>query len=182
MKEVEKTLKNIVVILIVIAGLLFINTTVLLFRGGTSTNSTSEEETYDVSMFNKIDGTEFLKVIKNSKTQVIYLGRPSCDYCVQFLPTLQEAQTKLKYTTNYVDISDKTVSESSGYTEMVEKIDALTDKFNKDHNLTGDNAYKYLYGITPLIVLAKDGKIVDVWLGAADYDTFTEWLNDNGVK
>lgn len=181
----KKEKKRLFVLLYVILGLLVINTCFVIFDNGTTkTTGTPEEETtdgYDVSSFNAIDETGFLSTIKEKDLQVIYLGRATCGYCVEFLPTMKEAQTKLDYTTNYVDITAVDTS-SEDYTTMTTMINNMTETFNTEHNYTGDNAYEYLYGYTPMVVLAKNGKIVDVWVGYSDYDTFASWLSTNGIK
>lgn len=184
-ENIEKGLKTISIILIVIAALLALNTCALLFNSKSNANNTQtlseENEEYDVNMFTKINETNFLKTVKKTDSQVIYLGRATCGYCVKFLPTLQKAQQELKYKTNYVDITalDET---SDDYTSMVKMINDMTETFNKKHDLTGDSAYKYLYGYTPMVLISKNNKIVDVWVGYSEYETFVEWLNENGIK
>jgi thioredoxin-related protein len=181
----KKETKKLFLLLYIMLGLLVINTCFVIFDNGTTkTDNTKEEETtddYDVSSFNAIDETGFLETVNKSTLQVIYLGRATCGYCVQFLPTMKEAQDKLGYTTNYVDITAVDTS-SEDYTKMTTMINNMTETFNKEHNYTGENAYEYLYGYTPMFVLAKNGKIVDVWVGYSDYATFAAWLNENGIK
>ncbi len=180
----KKDVKRIYVLLYVILGLLVVNTCFVLFDSGTNTTKeTEEEETsdYDVSSFKAIDETEFLATVKDTDLQVIYLGRSTCGYCVQFLPTMKQAQEEYGYTTNYVDITAVDTS-SSDYTKMTTMINNMTATFNKEHNLTGEDAYEYLYGYTPMFLITKNNKIVDVWVGYSDYATFAAWLEANGVK
>ncbi|HOP65774.1 MAG TPA: thioredoxin family protein [Bacilli bacterium] len=181
----EKETKKLFVLLYIILGLLVINTCFVVFDNGTSTSNNKEEEEepseYDVSSFTAIDESEFLDVADKSSIQVVYLGRSSCGYCQKFLPTLKEAQEKLDYTTYYVDITTVDTT-SDDYTTMTTMINNMTDKFNETYGYTGDNAYTYLYGYTPMVVLVKDGKIVDIWVGYSTYDTFASWLSSNGIK
>jgi len=182
----KKDVKRIYVLLYVILGLLVINTCFVLFDNGSSNNNTTKEEEettdeYDVSSFNAMDETEFLATVKKTDLQVIYLGRATCGYCIQFLPTIKAAQEEYGYTTNYVDITAVDTS-SSDYTKMTTMINNMTATFNKEHSLTGEDAYEYLYGYTPTILITKNNKIVDVWVGYSDYDTFASWLEANGVK
>ena len=183
----KKDTKKIFILLYVMLGLLVINTCFVIFDGSTKTTTkteTTEEETnteYDVSSFNAINETQFLATVKKSDLQVIYLGRSTCGYCIQFLPSIKQAQTDYKYTTNYVDIT-KVDTSSDDYKSMTTMINNMTAAFNKEHNYTGDNAYEYLYGYTPMIAIAKDGKIVDIWVGYSDYATFASWLESNGIK
>lgn len=181
----KKETKRLFILLYVMLGLLVVNTCFVIFDNGTAkTNTTTEEEEtteYDVSSFTAIDETGFMETVDESSLQVIYLGRATCGYCVQFLPTMIEAQDQLEYTTNYVDITTVDTT-SADYTKMTTMINDMTDTFNKEHSYTGENAYEYLYGYTPMIVIAKDGKIVDIWVGYSDYDTFAAWLKENGIK
>ena len=181
----KKETKKLFLLLYIMLGLLVINTCFVIFDNGTTkTDNTKEEETtddYDVSSFNAIDETEFLATVKDTDLQVIYLGRSTCGYCVQFLPTMKQAQEEYGYTTNYVDITAVDTS-SSDYTKMTTMINNMTATFNKEHSLTGDDAYEYLYGYTPMFLITKNNKIVDVWVGYSDYDTFAAWLEANGVK
>ncbi len=181
----KKEKKRLFILLYAILALLVVNTCFVLFDGSSKSSNTNEEEEttseYDVSSFNAIDETEFLETVKESDLQVIYLGRATCGYCVQFLPTIKAAQEEYGYTTNYVDITAVDTS-SDDYTAMTTMINNMTDTFNTKNNYTGDNAYEYLYGYTPMILVAKDGKIVDIWVGYSDYDTFASWLESNGIK
>ena len=183
----KKDTKKLFLLLYVMLGLLVVNTCFVIFDGSSKTTTTDtkeEEETnteYDVSSFNKINETQFLATVKKSDIQVIYLGRATCGYCVQFLPNIKQAQEDYKYTTNYVDITAVDTS-SDDYKAMTTMINNMTDTFNKEHNYTGDNAYEYLYGYTPTILITKNNKIVDVWVGYSDYSTFASWLESNGIK
>ena len=182
----KKDTKKLFLLLYVMLGLLVVNTCFVIFDGSskTTTTDTKEEETnteYDVSSFNKINETQFLATVKKADIQVIYLGRSTCGYCIQFLPSIKKAQEDYKYTTNYVDITAVDTS-SADYKTMTTMINNMTDTFNKAHNYTGDNAYEYLYGYTPMILITKNNKIVDVWVGYSDYATFAAWLNENGIK
>ncbi len=185
-KKFLSELKVIKILLICLLVILTLNTCYIMFSGGNgsgSTNQTGEEtEEYDVSMFTAIDQTKFMSNLKSKDLKVTYFGRSSCGYCIQFLPTMQKAQTNLKFEMNYVDIT-KVDAESDDYKKMVELINAKTDDLNKRYGLTGsDEAYKYLYGYTPMVTITQNGKVVDVWVGYSDYDTFVSWLNDAGVK
>jgi thiol-disulfide isomerase/thioredoxin len=178
MKLEEKKLDRLLICSYIIIGLLVANTIVLFLSNvkittdgeksktaettdQTTDNSNSE---YDVSMMNSVDLDGVLKLFKSEKTQVIYLGRSTCGYCVQFLPVLQQAQKEYGYTTNYLDIT--TVSDPS---KLLEK----------------DNDEKFLeenYGATPMVILVKDGKLKDTWVGYSEYDEFAQFLEKNGFK
>lgn len=183
-KKLEKKVEVMTILLWVILGVLVLNTCFVIFNKGTVEKPIDETEAtdeYDVSSFNAINEEGFMAAIKKSDIQVIYFGRSTCGYCVQFLPTMKQAQEELKFTTQYVDIT-KVNTSSEDYTSMTTLINDQTEAFNKENGLKDNEAYKYLYGFTPMVVLAKDGKIVDVWVGYSSYETYKTWLTDNGVK
>lgn len=179
MKEETKLLEKLVKCAYVIIALLAINTLILLIsnidsnddkRSTTSPNTTENTEStatdYDVSMMDSVDMDKLIDLFDSKETQVVYLGRATCGYCVQFLPTLQQAQQDYGYTTHYLDIT--TVSEDD--------VSRLLEKDNEDGFL------KENYGATPMVFLVKDGKMVDTWVGYSEYDSFAQFLEKNGFE
>lgn len=178
MKEETKVLNKLLVCAYIIIALLAVNTIILFISNidsnnerssSSNTSASTETETsseYDVSMMNTVDMDGLLELFNSSETQVVYLGRATCGYCVQFLPTLQQAQSDYGYTTNYLDIT--TVSDSD-VTRLLEK--------DNDEGFLAEN-----YGATPMVFLVKDGKMVDTWVGYSEYDSFAQFLENNGFK
>ena len=176
----EKNLSKILVCLYIIVAILLVNTIVLIVSNGSidtsslsdnasnsNGNSESAENTeYDVSMFDEIT-TDDLEDVANSDTpQVVYIGRSTCGYCVQFLPSLQKAQSEYGYTTKYLDLTKIT---EDGEKEL----------------LTYDNDDKELeenYGATPQVLIFKDGELVDVSIGYLEYDALASFLEENGIS
>lgn len=170
-EKVEKMLKMIYVIFV----LVLINTVILVTSNLkiTTGDSNKESETtsegnqdYDVSMFEKVDFDKMMDKFESSDLEVIYIGRPTCGYCVKFLPVLQEAQEKFGYKTVYYDLTDVTQDETN----------KIIEKDNEDEFI------KTNFGATPMVLLVKDGKLVDGWVGYAEYDSFAEFLTKNGLK
>lgn len=171
MKEETKLLKKILACVYVIIALLAIDTIILFVtnvdistESKTKTTENTGSEEYDVSMMDTIDMDELMKTFDSKKTQVVYFGRSTCGYCVKFLPSLQKAQKEYGYKTKYVDIT--TVNDTS---ELMKK----------------DNEEKFLeqnYGATPMVILVKDGKMVDTWVGYSEYDEFAQFLEKNGFE
>lgn len=169
----EETLKKILMCAKVLIVFAVINTILLLIAVGEPSkkaSSSNETETsanseYDVSMFDEISSTEFINLFsdKDSGTNIIYLGREGCSYCVAFLPTLKQAQSEIGYTTKYLDIT--TVNE-----EDTEKIMGLNDFLNEN------------YGSTPIVIITKNGKYIDGSVGYTEYEDFISFLNENGIK
>lgn len=162
----EQQLKKLQVCVYIVIALLLVNTIALFASLKDPSDKVEEKESeetydYDVSMFDTINADEFEKAYKGSELQVVYFGRATCGYCVQFLPVLQQAQADYGYTTLYVDID---TIDSDG----IEKITGL------------DSYLSETYGQTPSVLLVKDGKIVDKQLGYTDYSTFASMLETNG--
>ena len=163
-------LTKIFYILIVIAVILMANLFVNIIKNGSSNNSTttdnSEENTeYDVSMFKEKTTTEAVESIQKGGTEIVYIGRSTCGYCVKFLPVLQQAQKEFNYTTTYIDLTKMTSDDQSTL-------------------LTLDNGEKYIsenFGYTPMVLIFKEGKLVKGWIGYSEYETFANFLTENGI-
>ena len=166
-------LNKLLVCAYVIIALLVINTFVLIVSNvdtkkstASTTTTTEENEEYDVSMMNTVNVDKVLKLYESKSAQVIYLGRSTCGYCVKFLPALQKAQKEYGYKTNYLDIT--TVSEED---------QAKLLKKDNDEGFLAKN-----YGATPMVLVVKNGKLVDTWIGYSEYDSFAKFIEDNGFK
>lgn len=166
----EDKLKRIEALIYAILVVLVVNTIVVFVSLGDTNkeenSQTEAEETtteYDVSMFKTVSTDELIEAYNGSDVQVVYFGRATCGYCVQFLPTLQQAQKDYGYKTLYVDITKVSSADQ-------ERIKALDQFFNEN------------YGRTPMVVLVKDGKIVDKHLGYTEYSSFAQFLENNGFE
>ena len=156
-----------IVLVLISIGLSFY--TLNYIKGGSSEPEQKEETKYDVSMFKKIDTSKFISLFKGDKKSLIYLGRSTCGYCVKFLPNLQKAQKEYGYKTYYLDITTVDKNEQSKIQEL--------DTFLKDN-----------YGYTPMVLVVKDGKIlnkeVDNYdgVGYTEYKTFEKFLQKLDYK
>lgn len=144
----------------------------ILVKGNTITPSTGTEVEeslgeYDVSDFDTLTTTDALAEIKKGETEIVYIGRETCGYCVQFLPILQQAQDEYDYKTIYIDLEQMTSDDQTKLLEL-------------------DNEEKYIeenFGYTPMVLVFKDGKFSTGWVGYAEYDTFAAFLKeDAGLK
>lgn len=170
-KEIKVIMNKILLCLYTIIVILVVNTTIVLLKDakfGTASASgdeTQESAEYDVSMFTNVTADTLEEAISSETAKLVYVGRSTCGYCVQFLPVLQQAQEDYDYETLYLDITTVTT------TEQQDKILA----FDNDEKFLEEN-----FGGTPMVLLMKDGKLVDGWIGYADYATYTAWLEENG--
>lgn len=178
----KETINKINVCLYIIIGLLSVMLIVQLVTSGVTKKDTTKKDEiaeveYDVSMFNSIDATAFMSLLKDKEPSLIYFGRETCTFCVQFLPVLQQAQTDLGYQMNYIDVTDVDTT-TDDFESMIELYDGMLDTYNEKNN----SEYEELYGYTPAVLIVQDGKIKDIWIGYGNYDTYVEWLSENGIK
>ncbi|MDD3453673.1 MAG: thioredoxin family protein [Bacilli bacterium] len=175
MEKIELSLNQIKLCLYVLITLMLVLIiTVIAVNGDTKTSNTNTEQTtgeYDISEFTSVDVNGFMSEIKKDGYQVVYIGRATCSYCVKFIPTMQEAQEKFNYKTIYFDITqviDFTTSEISDE-EGYNKIVALDSYVSKN------------FGSTPMILVFKDGKYINGWVGYSEYDDFADFLTESGL-
>lgn len=184
MKESNIILKKLLNVSRLILIILCVNLIVLSLGVSSyiNNNKGSKEETkeeynteYDVSMFEEITASDIAK--KTKKTSVLYVGRSSCSWCAAFLPNLWKAQETYGYKTLYIDIAkiidfeNNKVSDEAAYKKMMA--------------LTGKGYEKYMeenFGATPMILIMKDGKIINAQTGYSEYEDFEKILKDSGFK
>ncbi len=156
--------------LIIIIVLLLINTILLSINlNGTSTTkkdksteTTTSNTNYDISKFKEVNADEFVEKFKEDKYNLFYIGRPTCGYCVKFVPVLNNVQKLYKFETIYFDISKYTNDDAN-------KIIALDEEF-----FTGENT---AYGYTPMMLITKNGEIVDSQIGYSEQETFEKLVS-----
>ena len=101
---------------------------------------------------------KFEKLIDSKTEQLIYIGSPTCSYCQQFSPVLEEITKTYDLKYEYLNVSE--VSDGT-----------LTKLLNK---LATDSS-------TPQVVIVKEGKVINVQQGYTDRDGFFKFLQDNGL-
>lgn len=181
----EAKIKNLtftVLIGFIILGILIIG---LYFKEGTTnknlstnTNTTNNENTgntgnngstaeYDVSKMKAVNVEQALALFKEKGTHVLYIGRADCSSCVMTVPYLNQVQQDLNYTTNYFDLN-QTTNYKTEMKELAEKFDIKATA----NGVTGTIASLFLdKGYTPTVIIIKDGKAVDGFIGNRDYNT-----------
>lgn len=172
-------------IIIVLLGLiLVVNITNKSVTSNTNNNSEVTEESnseYDVSMFDELTTTEAIAKIKKGDKVVLYIGRPSCGYCVKFLPFLQQAQNEYGYKTVYVDLEKVTSEDQAKWNDIGGVLGAYDETCENAENVkSADKCGQF--GFTPMVVVFEKGKIKGDHVGYSDYDSFAAFLEDNGFK
>lgn len=168
----SKRIRNIYIMLIAILCMTIISTTAILSYilvhwddKTTKHVNTPTNTEYDVSSFKEISYDEFMDKYKDKNKSLIYIGRSTCIHCINFLPILKQAQKEYDYTTYYLDISEITEKQA----DEIKKLDKFLDKN---------------FGMTPMVIVVKEGKIVDNggWLGEANYEDFSNYLEKVGYS
>ena len=166
--------------LTVVITILLVLILIFVLAGDTSTktNTDSDDETqettsadYDVSAFKEISAQDIKKASKG-KSILIYVGRSSCGYCVQYVPILKEIQEKYNsYTTYYIDIAK--ILDFSGTGGILDE-EADEIMLNLDKDFMDSN-----WGATPLTLLVKDSKLVDSIVGYVDASSLETFVKTN---
>ncbi len=183
--DIQKILNKIFTCSIVIIVILTLNTVLLINNGsslGTKNSSDVEEKDtsesnsdYDVSAFEEIDASELTSKTKGENT-VVYIGRSSCSWCVQFVPVLTEATNKYELNTLYVDIA-KIIDFNAGGTKDQDSYDILTEM----KTVSGfENYMEENFGSTPMLLIVKDGKLIDAQTGYVESEVLNSFLEKNG--
>lgn len=165
---IEEKLKKLQLCVYIIIALLLVNSIALFASLGdpktnTNTSGSDSEESYeyDISMFKEVDKDGYMDVFNKDEINVVYLGRATCGYCVQFLPTLQKAQEDYGYKTLYID-TDKISNDD---------LIAILKTMDLDYDSFG----------TPTTAVVKNGKVLDTQIGYSDYETFVSMLIEQGI-
>ena len=164
--DYTNVLNKIFYALMAIAIILGVNLIVnIVTNADTVSNEVVEEENvnYDVSEFEVLSTTDAAKKIEEGGTHVVYIGRENCGYCVQFIPVLQQAQKDLGYKTIYIDLNEVTADDQ-------EKLIAY------------DSYVEENFGYTPMVLVFKDGKYADGWVGYTEVEEFKSFLAEAGIK
>ncbi len=170
-------IKTIVIVIVVLTG---INTIVLLttnLNGNPSQNYKGEQGQpsidYDLSAFEIVNAKDLVSKTKNKKV-VVYVGRDSCGWCVEFAPVLTEATNLYKLKTLYIDIEEifnnvGGFKDEKAYNAMID-LDAVSGFENyMEENL----------GVTPMLLVMENGKIVDAQTGYQELDGLKDFLEKN---
>ena len=180
---------NIILVLVAIMTVVAVVTMfVVIFKDGGSSkkNTTSETKTeekdetpsyeYDVSKFKEISAADIESESKG-KTILLYIGRSTCGYCVQFVPILQQVQEAHNYTTYYLDIAKIYDYQNGVVLDSKAESTMLNLKTNDAQKGVMNN-----FGSTPMTLVIKNGKVVDSLIGYVDAGTLEDLVTSNGLE
>ncbi len=183
MEEKIRNLTFIVILGFIILGILIIG---LYFKDGVSTNnnnsnnngSNSSTEGYDVSKMNEVDVDEVLALFEEDGTHVLYIGRSTCSACIQFVPVLNQVQEELNFTTNYLDVQQYMGNWSKAQEELSPLMELATIEATANGE-TGELGELFIEnGFTPVLIVIKDGEIVEGFFGSRSATELTNILEE----
>lgn len=110
----------------------------------------------------EVDIDNYLKLIKSKGNHIVFIGRETCSWCQKFKPNMKNAAKDYNITLYYID-TDKFIGED-------------WNKFKESEKYLTENEWG-----TPLTLLYKDGKLIDVLNGYVEETGIYEFLLKNGV-
>lgn len=110
----------------------------------------------------EVDIDNYLKLIKSKGNHIVFIGRETCSWCQKYKPVMKSAAKDYNITLYYID-TDKFIGED-------------WNKFKESEKYLTENEWG-----TPLTLLYKDGKLIDVLNGYVEETGIYEFLLKNGV-
>lgn len=174
--QIETKLKNltfIVIIGFIVIGLLIIG---LYFKDGSSKTSNSGSSSsgsdtsvkYDVSKMKEITGEQAAKLFDEKGTHFLYIGRSTCSVCVNLVPELNTVMNDMTITLNYLPLNQ---TFRTDFKDLFDKLDIETT-VNNNKGTFGELLEEY--GYTPVVIVIKDGKMADGFIGYRDANKIEE--------
>jgi len=175
-KAIEIKLKNLtfivilgfLIVILLIIGLYFKGGVKSSSSGSSSSSSSNETVKYDVSKMKQITGDEAAKLFDEKGTHFLYIGRSTCSVCVSLVPELNTAINDMTLTLNYSPLNS---TFRTDFKNLFDKLDIET-KVNNNEGTYGELLEEY--GYTPVVIVIKDGKMVDGFIGYRDADKIEE--------
>ncbi|MDD2203694.1 MAG: hypothetical protein PHT75_03870 [Bacilli bacterium] len=134
--------------------------TVLHMSAGAVIGSYTDDLEYNdlleyISVYKKITVKEYLELVKEDEEKFIYIGRPTCGYCIKSEPLTKRISYELDKNIYYINIDEESDSD-------LELLETETDGIYR--------------GSTPLFLITKAGAIVDYKEGAGTYDNLNSFF------
>ena len=92
---------------------------------------------YNVSSLKELDTNDLKSLTKQEGTNIVYIGRPTCEYCIDFVPKLNKVVKETNLEVNYYD----------------------TDKNRKDLQMT-ELLTELNVETVPAVIVVKDKTVV----------------------
>lgn len=165
-EEILAYTKKTNMLLYIVIALLIVNIIMTIVTGGEIKPETIYNENFDTSVFTNISLKDLESYVDTEEYKLLVIGKPNCEYTINMLPILKQAQQKYNYETLYVDL--RTVTEEDR--EVLFKYDDET------------NFIQEYMGTTPFIIVFKNNQMVDTWVGYQEYSVFQSFLEKLGIE
>ncbi len=138
----------------------------------TENNDPNNDSEYDqiIKNFETVTAEEALDLYDRQGTYVLYIGRKGCSHCEKMVPSLKELQDELGYKTYYYELTESFREDAK---DLAEKF-TLKLKVNGEEDTIGNLLIEN--GYTPTVVIIKDGKTVDGFIGERSKDKLKEMI------
>lgn len=136
----------------------------------------SEYGIEDEHTFVSISYTQAIELIKNEATAVIYIGRPSCPWCMDAVPVLNEVAKEYQSTVYYIYTRADDNQSDEGQASKKLLMEYMHDYLNEN-----DEGKKALF--IPDVLFIKEGKIVGNHIDTvAGYDAHERDMNADEIE
>jgi len=142
--------------------------------GDSVVKSEGEGITYDVSKMREVKISSDLVSNTIGRDVVVFIGRESCSWCTMFVPILNEVMDEFYAKVLYVDL-DKLASASSDEGRADREI---MNGLETTEELVGYMAENF--GATPMLLVMRDGKILDARSGYSEFSVISAFFEKNG--
>ena len=114
-------------------------------------------------LLNYIGLDEYKELLDSNKNEVIVIGQSTCGYCVEAKLILNEVIEQTDAKINYLNVT-YLQNDNDKYEEFKNSLDYFKESFG-----------------TPVMLIVKDGEIVDKLETMAPKDEYISFLEENGV-
>jgi Thioredoxin domain-containing protein len=101
------------------------------------------------------------KLFESNKTEIVYLGRPTCGYCAMLEPSLKSLSKEFDFKYTYINTDEVNATNLS---KILQRLDIDESSFG-----------------TPYIAIVKDGKIEAVQNGYVPENELFEFFKTNNI-
>ncbi|MBQ7141069.1 MAG: thioredoxin family protein [Bacilli bacterium] len=116
----------------------------------------------NVDKLNKISYDQYQTLLSEAKDNLILIARPTCGFCVKFIPILEEIVDEYGIVINYFDTDTLSTSESKQFYES-------------------DSLYSSKEFGTPTLIITNNSEITKYSIGYKEKAEAVNWLKENGI-
>lgn len=169
MKKIKNNIKeNSAIYLVLLAVLVVFFIIIYMNKSGANI------EPIDTKMFNVVTTENIDELFEKDKTEMLIIGSKTCSATKSFVPHLQISLGLEHYTVNYLELTAED-PKSDSYKNFISKLDILYKLDNEEKEL------KDYMGMTPMIIIIKNKKVVYGSIGQVDQDYLKRLIDTYGV-